>query len=301
MILLFKEFFFLFFRKYVKTLFLILVSLIGLMKWKDFFSRWELIRRSSRLKIGQTLYINLRTLPFKQAIKVPVLIYGKTKILSLKGSIVITENIEYGILKIGICDPIRSYDSVNLIDIDGVLKVSPGNVLRQGIKIRISQKAEVVLHKNVYIGDNNTIISDEAIIIGANTRVGNNTTFIDTDFHYMINVNAREVKNNKGAILIGDNNWIGGWCTVKKGAKTPNATILAGPYSMISKDYTKLIEENSIIGGTPAKLLIDGFRRVNSTTSEIEIGNHYNNYSETYTLDRNIELDYFCVPKSVND
>jgi acetyltransferase-like isoleucine patch superfamily enzyme len=221
--------------------------------------------------------------------------------LSLKGEILISDNIHYGMLKIGISDAIRSYESVNLIDIDGLLNVFSGNVLRQGIKLRISNNGRVVLNRNVYIGDNNTLISDEAIFFGANTRVGNNSTFIDTDFHYMINTKTREVKNNKSAIIIGENNWIGGWCTIKKGAITPTATILAGPYSMISKDYTKIIGENSIIGGTPAKLLVDGYRRVSSLTSESNIANHYGSTKEIYTLEQNIGIDYFCIPKSIED
>jgi acetyltransferase-like isoleucine patch superfamily enzyme len=301
MLNLFKEFVFNFSIKYIKTIFLFFSSLIGLMKWSDFFSRWELVRISSRLKIFQTVYINLRMLPFKQAIKIPIVVYGKTTFISLKGKVVITGKLEYGVLKIGIVDPIRSLDSVNLIDIDGILYIDSANVLRQGIKIRISKKAKVILNKNVYIGDNNTIISDDAIIIGANTRVGNNTTFMDTDFHYLINVNTREVKNNKGNVIIGENNWIGAWCTVKKGTKTPKGTIIAGPYSMVSKDYTKLIKENSVIGGAPSKLIVEGFMRISSYKSEIEIAKHYKTNSEIYIVDRDIDMECFCVPKYKNE
>lgn len=301
MIDLFKEFIFDFLKKYIKTIFLFFSALIGLMKWSDFFSRWELVRRSSRLNIFQTVYINLRTLPFKQAIKIPVVVYGKTTFISLKGKVVITGKLEYGVLQIGNVDPIRSLDSVNLIDIEGVLYIESANVLRQGIKIRISKKAKVVLNKNVYIGDNNTIISDDAIIIGANTRVGNNTTFMDTDFHYIINVNTREVKNNKGTVIIGDSNWIGAWCTVKKGTITPKGTIIAGPYSMVSKNYTKLIKENSVIGGSPAKLLAEGFMRISSYKSEIEIAKHYKTSSEIFIVDRDIDMESFCVPKFKNE
>jgi acetyltransferase-like isoleucine patch superfamily enzyme len=300
MINLFKELFSDFLRKYIKTLILFFSSIIGLMKWSDFFARWELVRRSSRLKLIQTVYINFRTLPFKEAIKIPVLIYGKTKFISLKGNILFSTNVCYGMLIIGDCDPIRSYDSVNLIDLEGDLMVDIGNVLRQGIKLRVAQNGKIVLNKNVFISDNNTIISNKLILFGANTRVGNNVTFMDTDFHYMVNVNTREIKNNVNSIIIGESNWIGGWCTIKKGTVTPKGTILAGPYSMMSKDYTKLIQENSIIGGSPAKLLVEGFRRISSLKSETLVGNYYASNSEMFTLDSNIEIEGFCSAKNKN-
>jgi acetyltransferase-like isoleucine patch superfamily enzyme len=299
---LFREYFFLFFRKYIKTVVLFFYSIIGLMKWRDFFSRWELIRRSSRLKVGQTIYINFRTLPFNKAIQIPILIYGKTTFISLKGNIHNNCKTHYGMLKIGVCDPIRSYDSANLIDIEGNLLIDSGTVLRQGIKLRIAAKSNVVLQKNVYIGDNNTIIANELIHFGANTRVGNNTTFMDNDFHFMVNMNTREIKNNVKAIIIGENNWIGGWSTVKKGTKTPTGTIIAGPYSMVSKDYGKLIKDYSIIGGSPAKLLAEGYRRVNSIASETNIYAHYAlSNSEIYSLDTDTDIEHFCIAKSNND
>jgi acetyltransferase-like isoleucine patch superfamily enzyme len=282
-------------RKYIKTFFILCKTIIGLAKWNDFFNRWELVRINSRLRLFKTLYLNLRTLPIKQALRIPVLVYGKTSLISLKGKILIPKTNQYGLLQIGITDPVRSLDATNLIQIDGELHIAQGTVFRQGIKLGVLQNSLLKLDENVYIGDNNTIISAKSIVFGKNTRVGNNTTLMDTDFHYMINVKDRTVRNNKVGIEIGEANWIGSWCTIKKGTKTPKYTTVAGPYSMLSKDYTKTINEYCIIGGSPAKILAEGYRRINRINSENEITKHYRASSVLFQLADDIEIKTFCV------
>jgi acetyltransferase-like isoleucine patch superfamily enzyme len=235
-------------------------------------------------------------LPFKQASKIPVLLYGKTTILSSRGQIKILDNIYYGMFKIGIIDPIRSYENRNLIYIDGLLSIFSETVLRQGIKLRISKEAEFILKENVYIGDNNTIIISKSIVIGKNSRIANNNVFMDTDIHYLINVNTREVKNNNESIEIGEGNWIGSWCTIKKGTKTPNYTTVVGPYSMLSNDYTKTLKEYSVIGGCPAKYITEGFRRINNSDSEILLSKYYSNTDNVFVLDETMTIEYFCIP-----
>jgi acetyltransferase-like isoleucine patch superfamily enzyme len=206
-------------------------------------------------------------------------------------------DIRYGVLKIGVMDPIRSYGDINVISMKGLLYVFSKTVLRQGIRLQIGEHAKVTLEENVYIGDNNTIIAGKTIRIGKNTRVANNVVFMDTDIHYMINVYNREVKDNIGTIEIGEGNWIGSWCTIKKGTKTPDYTVVAGPYSMLSKDYTKIVNKYSVIGGCPAKLITEGFRRINNHESEKMLSEYYLLADNIFTLNETIDINYFCTPE----
>lgn len=55
----------------------------------------------NRLHVVKTIYINFRLLPFTQAIKLPILIYGKTKIFSLRGRCIIHAPIKFGMIQFG--------------------------------------------------------------------------------------------------------------------------------------------------------------------------------------------------------
>lgn len=59
------------------------------------------------------------------------------------------------------------------------------------------------------------------------------------------------------------------------GVKLPNYTIVASN-SLVNKDFS-LIEEGSIIGGSPAKYLSTGYRRVENISMEHMIHAYYDN------------------------
>ena len=263
---------------------------------KKIIRKIVLIFHKERVNYWKTFYFNFMMLPFAQAKKFPVLIYGPCHIASTSGRLIFNGEIKKGVFKIGCSDAVRSYFSKTYIDISGILELGNNVTIRRGANISVKPSGHVSLGDNVYIGDNNTIISQCKIIIGASTRVGNDTTFMDTDFHYVVNTKNGEVKLNNRPIEIGINNWIGGNCIIKKGAKTPFGTILAGPYSMIGKDYTKTICEFSMIGGSPAKLIAEGYRRVNNPCSEKIISNYFVNNNSPYIYSGQ-DYDNFCMPQ----
>ncbi|WP_416867767.1 MAG: acyltransferase [Imperialibacter sp.] len=108
------------------------------------------------------------------------------------------------------------------------------------------------------IGDNvgisaSTIVCHERITIGSNVRFGGNCVVYDTDFHSLKAVERTaipEVKTNigKSEVIIGDNVFIGGHCTILKGSVIgDNSIIGAGAVVRGSK-----IPANQIWGGNPA-------------------------------------------------
>lgn len=250
------------------------------------------------LNFYKTFYINFILLKWKDAIKWPILIYGPCRIQDLSGKIKFSSPIKRGQLIIGKSDPVRSFHSKSFISIKGNLSIGEKIVLRKGINLYIAKNGFLSIEDHVYIGDNNTIIVYGNTLIGKATRVGNNTTFMDTDFHYIINTETRTVHPNIGSIAIGQNCWIGGNCIIKKNAKLPTGTILAGPFSMVGKSYINKIPEYSIIGGSPAKLLVEHQRRINNSSMETMLSKHFSQTNELYHFDFNIDLDEICMPYS---
>lgn len=241
----------------------------------------------------KTLEINFFLLPINIAIKLPILIYGKCELGVLSGEVKFSTAPYKGMVKIGITDPFRSVESTSFVHIQGTLEVGEQVVLRRGIHMHIVGLLR--LEDHVYIGDNNSICASKCIVIKKGTRVGNNTSFIDTDFHFIANTQNRSVKNNSLPVEIGEQNWIGGNCIIKKGTKTPKGTIIAGPYSMTSKDYTSVINEYSLIAGSPAKMLIENVRRINNTESEKVLYEHFKKTMEQYIVPQD-DMETFCLP-----
>lgn len=250
----------------------------------------------NRINIYKTLLINFVYLPFKDACKLPIWVRGKCKIAHLGiGRIILQSKAKTGMIGIGNSDPIRSYHSKSFLDIQGTLKVSAGVILRRGINLSVAPNATVTIEKNVVIGDNATIISWDGIHFMRSTRVGNNLLMMDTDFHYLLNRETMMVQNNHAPIIIGENNWIGGWCVVKKGTQTPTGTIVAGPYSMVGKNYVGKIPEYSILAGSPAKLIKEGVQRVENVETEAMLKDYFKTNDIPFHVPDEIALDTFCT------
>ena len=79
--------------------------------------------------IIKTLYLNFKKLPFNQAIKLPIWIYGKITFRSLRGDIVIdSDRIYSGMIKIGKRDYyVNTGIPQTILTLNGILKFN-GNV-----------------------------------------------------------------------------------------------------------------------------------------------------------------------------
>jgi len=111
---------------------------------------------------------------------------------------------------------------------------------------------EIIIGNNVGIS-NSTFVSTKRITIGNNTIIGGSCKIWDTDFHSIYPMD-RSFKPEKGinsqAIIIGENCFIGASSIILKGVSIgDNAVIAAG--SIVTKD----VDKNTIVAGSPAKLI----------------------------------------------
>lgn len=257
-----------------------------------------ILRFILKLNWFKTLKANFCCFSPKEAIRLPILIFGPCDVHHLKkGCIHFTSPIKFGRLLIGISDPVRSRFSKSYLCILGNVTIGEHCVLRRGINLFVTGKLS--FGDNIHIGDNNTIICTDNITFEDSVRVGPNTTFMDTDYHYVVNTNNMTVKQNHGPIFIGKGCWVGGNCMLKKNAHLPNGTIMAGPFSSLSKNLIGIIPENSFIAGSPAKLISSGFRRVNNKQSDAYIRNKINGLTKVI-LTPDTDVEKFCTPQSSN-
>lgn len=104
------------------------------------------------------------------------------------------------------------------------------------------------------------LLVDTEVTIGDFTRITFGCLVIDSEFHFVINMENGSVGTTRYPIKIGRYNWIGNTSVIKKGTVTPDYTIVSNG-SMLTKDYSD-IPKYSILLGVPAKLKATGFRRI---------------------------------------
>lgn len=240
----------------------------------------------------KTIYINFKSFPFCIAKKLPIYVYRGTDLVCLNGTIQFSNTVRRGMIKIG-----KKWDrSIGHTKIRNSGTIIFGNnvLICQGSILIVNNGAELRLDDNVNIRENVEIVAWNKITIGKNTGIVNHTQIMDTDFHFTLNTENRLINTHSAEIIIGANNWIGSYTTIKKGTKTPNNTIVASSYSVLCKDYTKLIPENSIIGGIPAKLIATNYRRVFNVNNQSMLLKYFENTSVPYALNIYTDLDQFC-------
>jgi acetyltransferase-like isoleucine patch superfamily enzyme len=226
------------------------------MNWKKI----NILRRLFRVSISKTLYFNFAKLPMRQAIKLPFLISRNTYFFDLSGKVILEGEARFAMVRFGFFgeDTKVWKDGRNLLKIQGTLVFKGSSHYGTGIIFRVEPNATLSIGDNVRISNDAKIICYKHIQIGSNCRIAWECQLIDTTFHYIKSIETGEINERHGAIIIGNNNWIGNRAAIMKGTVTPDYCIIAGG-SMCNKVYEK---SYSLLAGTPAKLVKENVYRV---------------------------------------
>lgn len=213
------------------------------------------------VNIPKTFYFNFHYLPFKDAIKLPVVFISGVRLFKLKGKIEFSCKVRPGIVRFGGGNnPLYLQKGFKCVwsNYGGTVVFSDRVSISKGVAIEIGQNAHLSLGHNVYFGALTRIACYKEISIDDNSRFTWENIICDTDFHPTINVNTGMKSEMCKPVKIGKNNWIGIRCFVMKGTETPDYCI-ASAYSLLNKKYD--IPKYSLIGGIPAKFLKEGLYR----------------------------------------
>ena len=221
------------------------------------------------IHIYKTLLFNFIAFGFKGLINTPVYIYGHTKIYRV-GKINIHCPKSRGILKIGQLDyksqGTTKFLNTGTIDIYGYTIIGGASI--------IENRGNIVFGGYNMIGDGASLIIREKFVLGEQSRLGFHTFVMDSDDHFTSDAETLIVHKNKKPIYIGKYNWIANKTVIKKGVKTPDYLIVASANALLTKDYTSL-PPYSVIGGSPAKLLKSGIRRIYNQKEEAKLNKYF--------------------------
>lgn len=210
-------------------------------------------------------------LPWKQAIKLPVLFASKPILLKLKGKIIINGTISRGMILFGVhSDPAYEQISNRFIwSNEGECVFNGQCFIKSGGAIIIKKDATLNMGNHLSIGPLCRITCTNHITIGDNVSFGMEITVMDTDFHHTYNLEKRKVSTVTRPIRISQNCWIGFRCLILKGTELPPYTIV-GAYSVCNKKMD--IPSFSLIAGTPVVIKVQNIARLlDDNISDIEI------------------------------
>lgn len=246
----------------------------------------------TKLNLVKTLLINFKMLPFGQAVKLPILLYGGVDTYFLEGEIEFKDcEIKRGLIRMGHNKEYMSNVKGNaLIILEKGSKITfHGNVeVSSSFLIRVGKGAHLSVGKDVFLGASVKVVCIKRINIGAFTRIGFESQLIDSNLHYVYDLEKKSLMERDGEIEIERYNWIGNRTTISKNTKTKPFTIVTSS-SLLNKDYTKFTENYMIIGGQPAEMISQNKRRIYSSKLEKSI---IDNYTYEDGLEKDI-LDYF--------
>jgi acetyltransferase-like isoleucine patch superfamily enzyme len=201
--------------------------------------------------LPKIIWFNFHYLPFKQAIKLPILLY-KPKLLKCKGSITLKGNVRFGLVRLGFYI-IPNYPNNGIVWNCRGKVVFDHCIIGNDSVIDVGEKGVLSFGDNFVTSASVRINCYKSITFGTHVGLSWGCSFVDTDFHQVKTINADgSINTSKGyaPIVIGDYNWIAMNTTVLKGTKTPHYCIV-GANSTLIKDYSNFPERCFIVGNPP--------------------------------------------------
>lgn len=222
-----------------------------------------------------TLWLNLRSFPINQAIRLPIWCYGRPRFYGLSGCMQIDGKVKSGMIRF---NQVKYGAPSNMsvqseISNQGLIIFRGQGLIGTGSKIVVGHNAILDIGKNFKITDMCNIGCFREIRIGEQSWIVHRCQVFDSNYHYVANFTRGCVPNHIHPVYIGKGCWICNSSTITGGTVLPDYTIV-GSNSLVNKDFSN-IPDSSIIGGIPAKFIATGFRRVEDSRIEREIAGYY--------------------------
>lgn len=233
-----------------------------------------------KTNVVKTIWFNYKMLPWRQAVKLPLFLYGKIAFRNTNGSLVINAGVYPGMIKIGKQDRyVMTSKPFSIWTIEGSISFHSGFVFYGGSYVFCAKNAELSFMGGGFCGSNTKIICFDRITLN-DTRVTWNCQIMDTSYHYLEMLDdPGQIKSLTAPVCLGNHVWIGNNTTIAKGAVVPDETIIAS-HSLVNKDFSA-IGSFCLLAGVPAEVKRTKVRRVYEIDKEAEMDKKFG-YSRTH-------------------
>lgn len=250
---------------------------------KVILSPWYLFRKcQAGFNIYKTCLINYKFLPWKQACRFPIHVYGKLHLSGDSGKILIeSEELQAGMITFGAnFSQFEATQGITLLDVSGVIRFQ--GYCRIGHKCTLSVKpsAAIFVGNGCRLSNGVKIKVYKYIEIQPFVAITSECQVFDTNFHYMRDTLTGLVQPLSKPVVIGRCSWVGNRTTIMKGSVLPPYTIVSSN-SLVTRDYSNL-GSYCVIGGMPAKLLKEHVTRVYEWDLYSKLDEHFAHSDEPY-------------------
>jgi len=201
-----------------------------------------------------TIYLNFKYLKFADAIKFPILVFGRVSVHFLKGIIKINAPIKTGMIVFGTKTVgIFSKRLDTVFNILGTVEFNGKASFGRGSSLSVGKQSTLSFGDNFAITANSTIVASggKNVTFGDDCLLSWEILVMNTDFHKIYQEETKELVNAPRDITVKNHVWIGCGAKLLKGTVIPaNSIIAAG--SVISGVFS---EEGAVYGnGRGSKL-----------------------------------------------
>lgn len=230
----------------------------------------KFIKYLLKVRVFYTAYFNLRYLPLKQGIKIPIVFFHRARmIISNGGKIYISPNMKGRILIGGYqLSFAHGTEFTTIRNKGGKIYFHEGTIWIQSGNIWYVS-GEVHLWGDNMFGNNTQVSCYKKIDVQVKVRIAHQCQLRDSNFHYLRDTITGQINPISTPVNIGTCCWIGNRTTIMPGTVLPNYTIV-GSNSLLNKDYSKIISSYSLIAGMPAKFIRGNIERVSFVDIALE-------------------------------
>lgn len=234
----------------------------------------------------KTIIFNFKMLPCKQAIYLPIILYGKVDISGCVGRVILnSERVHHKMAfigctvfhfgKYGVCS------NLTMLTICGTLHLGEKSRIQNGCTIYVAKEAHLELEDFATIGPNNEVYCTKHIYLGPYFLSSWNCQLFDTSCHFYAENQVRVHRLEK-EVYIGNNCWIGNNTTIARGTRLGDFCIVASK-SLVNKDFSNIV--GGLFAGSPAKLYKENVCRIVSLEKERWLHQYFKTHDDdVYSL-----------------
>lgn len=207
-----------------------------------------------------TLWFNFHYLPFRQAVKLPVLLY-KPHLYCCDGTIRFEDGvpIHTGMVRLGFLTETVYPNSGILWDNRGGEVVFRGPCIIGGnSNIKVGTYGKLHIGSGLLCTTSLKLVCYDSVVLGDMLRIGWEVTIMDTDFHRVKTPEGKFLGSAVAPIEVGHNAWLCTQSLIMKGTFIPPYCIVSAR-SLVKKRYD--VPEYSLLAGSPAMLKKTGLWR----------------------------------------
>jgi acetyltransferase-like isoleucine patch superfamily enzyme len=208
------------------------------------------------LGIPKTVAFNLRYLPMRQAVRLPILVSHRVAILDFRGRVTVSGPLRTGMVLLGF-GSVGAFDyrrSRSVWQVDGEV-VFDGPV-RLGNGFKLSVAGRVRFGAGFVLSAESQIVCQEEIVFGPGCLVSWDVLIIDSDFHEIRLDDEGHGARVRAPVVFGERVWVGARASVLKGVALADGVVVAAG-AVVARSETS---SDVLIGGNPARILRHGVR-----------------------------------------